>query len=67
MLQVFGGPEGCLDAIWNVDFLKDIIQMGLNRMRTDAKHVGNLIICGPHCDLGKYLDLPWGQVRAAAL
>jgi hypothetical protein len=24
-LQIFSGPESCLDAVGNVDFLKDII------------------------------------------
>ena len=59
-LQILGGPQGCLDAIGNVDFLEDVIQVGFHRVRTDAKLVGNFLIGRSDGDHGEYLDLSFG-------
>ncbi len=64
MLQIFGGPEGCLDSIGNVDFFKCSIKMGFYRIGSDAKFIRDFIIGSTHGNQGKYLDLPFGQVPA---
>ena len=58
MLKVLGCPEGCLEAIGNVDLFEDIVEVGLHGMRTEVELIGNLIIGGPYGDQGKYLGLP---------
>jgi hypothetical protein len=45
--QVFGVPERRLQAVWHVDLLVSIIEMGLDRMDTDKEFVANLCICAP--------------------
>jgi len=65
-LQILGGPEGCLDAVGNVDLLKDSVKMGFYRVKTYAKPVGNFVICFPYGNQGKYLDLSLAEVFYAA-
>ena len=60
MLQMLPCPEGCLETIGNVDLPKDIVEVGLHRVRTEVKLVSNLFICGPHGDQGEDFDLPGG-------
>ena len=59
-LQILGGPEGCLDAIGDVDLPKDFVKMGLYRVRTYVKPVGDFVICCPHGNQGEYFKLPFG-------
>ena len=43
-LQVVFCPENGLDPVLDVDFLEDVVQVGFDGVRADAKMVGNGII-----------------------
>ena len=67
MLQILGGPEGCLDAIGDIDLLEDSVKMRLYRMWADTKPVCNLVIGCAHGDQSKYFNLPLGKFFSDAL
>lgn len=43
-LQILGNPECCLEASGNVDLFKDLIEMRLDRVVTDAELIRNLSV-----------------------
>ena len=55
---MFGGPEGCLEAVGNIDLFKDIVYMGLYRIGADEELIGNILDSGPYGYHGEYLHLP---------
>lgn len=66
-LKVGGGPEGCLDAIGDIDLFEDSVKMCLYGMETDTKPVCDLVIGCAHGDQGKDFGLSFGEVPGGAL
>ena len=60
-LKVCGGPEGCLDTIWDVNFLENSIKVGLHGMWTDTQFISDLVIGCPNGDHGEYFNLSFGE------
>ncbi len=42
--EVFCRPQCCLEAVVYLDFSEYVIYVGLDRMETDAKPIGNLLV-----------------------
>lgn len=42
--QVSGCPERCLETVGDIDFFKDIVEVGFNRMEADVKFFGNHLV-----------------------
>ena len=67
MLQILRCPEGCLNAVGDVDLFENIIKMGLHRVGADAKFVANFLIRSTYGHQGKYLALSQSKDRSAAV
>ena len=59
-LQIFCRPQRCLEPVGNIYFTVNIINMGLDGVRTDSKTNGNLIVGNPGSQQQEYLGFPGG-------
>ena len=61
ILQVFCRPQCGLEAVWHVDFLKNVVYMCLHRVGAYAQVIGDVLVLGAAYDHGQYFQLPLGE------
>ena len=59
-LQIFSRPKSGLEAVGNVYFFKDIVDMGLDRVRTEEKFFSDFLVGGANSDQGDDFNFPMG-------
>ena len=55
--EVLGSPKGGFEAVGDVDFFINIVNVALDRVWTDTELVSNLLVIGPASDMSEYLLL----------
>ena len=65
--EILCHPPHGLKAVGNIDFLVNIVDMGLDGMEADAKLVGNAFVGGPGSNFGENLFFPGSKRRIAIL